>query len=375
MYVKMKLSPSQSRQRPSNSSRLPTFVPNELITVVLSRLPVKSFMRMRCVSKPCNSLFTDSNFVKLHFIQSARNPHLALVTKNTKSVVPVPVCDLLDNSLITIDEDPCYLTHENIHPINDKVIREIVGSCNGLICILSYSIVSQDLWLHFWNPSTRKISKKIGHIFRLFRGRSYKARSIKFTFGYDSSSDNYRVLAIKFNGYNVRTIEAKIFSLGENAWRNVEIFPAVPLQLISYDYQVKGGVCLSGTFNWLSVFDFNVLDVEQYVIISLNLGTNTWTQMRLPPGFDKNSVYVCPTISVLMGYLCFSYNFNQTHIVIKESWTQFLRISYQHLQSVFNHRYNRRLYTALLVPLYLSDDGHRLILASNLDDQAIIYKR
>jgi len=61
-------------------------------------------------------------------------------------------------------------------------------------------------------------------------------------------------------------------------------------------------VCLSGTFNWLSVFDFNVLDVEQYVIISLNLGTNTWTQMRLPHGFDKNLVYVCPTISMLMGW-------------------------------------------------------------------------
>jgi F-box interacting protein len=122
--------------------------------------------------------------------------------------------------------------------------------------------VYQDLWLHFWNPSTRTISKKIGHIFRLFRGRSYKAKSIKFTFGYDSSSDTYKVVAIKFNGYNVRTIEAKIFSLGENAWRNVEIFPVVLLQLIGYDCHAKGGVCLSGTFNWLSVFDSNVLDVE-----------------------------------------------------------------------------------------------------------------
>jgi len=213
----MKWSPSQSCRRPSNSSRLPTFVSNELIYVVLSRLPVKSFRWMRCVSKHCKSLFIDPNFVKLQFNQSAWNPHLALVTRNPKSVVPVLVCDLLDKSLITLDEDPCYLTHENIHSIDDKVIREIVGSCNGLICILSYSIVYQDLWLHFWNPPTRTISKKIGHIFWLFRGRSYKARSIKFTFGYDSSSDTYKAVAINFNGYNVRTIEAKIFSLGENA--------------------------------------------------------------------------------------------------------------------------------------------------------------
>jgi len=338
-------------------------------------------MRMRCVSKSCNSLFTDPNFVKYHFNQSARNPHLALVARNTKNVVPVLVCDLLNNSPITIDEDPCYLTHENIHPINDKVICEIVGTCNGLICILSYSIVSQDLWLHFWNPSTRTISRKLGHIFRLFSGRSYKARSIKFTFSYDSSSDSYKVVAIKFNGYSVRTIEAKIFSLGDNAWRNVENFPTIPLQLITYDRRANVGVCLSGTFNWLAVLGINDLDVEQYVIISLNMGTNTYTQMRLPPGFDKNHVYVGPAISVLMDYLCFSYNSNKTHIVIwrvtkfgiKESWTQFLRISYQHLQSVFDHIYNRGLHMAPLVPLYLSYDGDRLIFENGLGDQAITY--
>lgn len=84
-----------------------------------------------------------------------------------------------------------------------------------------------------------------------------------------------------------------------------------------------------------------------------------------------------------MGYLCFSQNFNQTHIAtwrmmefgVKESWTQFLRISYQHLQSVFDYGYNRRLYMVPLVPLYLSDNGDRLILANSLDDQALIYSR
>ena len=75
------------------------------------------------------------------------------------------------------------------------------------------------------------------------------------------------------------------------------------------------------------------------MIISLDLGTETYTHMRLPPGFDKNHRGY-PTIGVLMSYLCFSYDFNQTHFVIwrmmefgiKESWTQFLKISYQHLK-------------------------------------------
>lgn len=128
---------------------------------------------------------------------------------------------------------------------------------------------------------------------------------------------------------------------------------------------------MNGTLNWLAIFDFKVTYVE--VVVSLDLGTETYKQIHVPPSFDEKP-YVDPTISVLMNYLCFSYHFEDTHFVIwrmvefgvEESWTQFLKISYERLHI---DPYSM----GPLVPFYLSKNGETLILANILQDQMILY--
>jgi len=45
-------------------------------------------------------------------------------------------------------------------------------------------------------------------------------RKFMFVFGYDSSSDTYKVVALSSTGSQVR-----VFSLGVNDWRKIQIFP------------------------------------------------------------------------------------------------------------------------------------------------------
>jgi hypothetical protein len=166
----MNLHPSQAQRRP-NASPSPKFIPNDLIFGVFSLLPVKSVMRMRCLSKSSNSLITSPIFVKFHFHRFERNPHLALVTTKietvvpipikTETVVPFPVRDLLNNRPITLTNDPHYLTNDGS---KDLFIHQMVGSCNGLICLFSHSIGYQDICLRFWNPCTRTKSGKLGYL-------------------------------------------------------------------------------------------------------------------------------------------------------------------------------------------------------------------
>ncbi|XP_004517219.1 F-box/kelch-repeat protein At3g06240-like [Cicer arietinum] len=355
------------------SSPSPAHIPNHLSIEVLSFLPVKSLMRMSCLSKFFNSLFTDPLFIKLHLHRSARKPHLALVTFNIETVVPFPVPQLLSNPPITLTDDPCYLTADRVFIPEDFIIRQVVGSCNGLICLLSTATEYRYLWLRFWNPSTRTISKQLGSI-RFSHHVLYRLRPYKFSFGYDNSTASYKVVSLIARTCSI--IGVQIFSLGDNVWRDISNFPGYPLQLLNHRHKVNGGVYLSGTINWLSASYYPVKSVDQYMIVSLDLGTETYKQMQLPSGFDEIP-RVDPTIGVLMDCLCFSYDFKQTHFVIwwmkefgvEESWTQFLRVSYENLQIDYNFGV-QRLY---LVPLHLSENGDTLILASDLEDQTILY--
>jgi F-box interacting protein len=374
----MNLPPSQSR----------SFLPKELIVKVLSLLPVKSMMRMRCLGKSYNSLFIDPIFVKMHLQQSARNPHLALVTTKKRSaqnphlalittnierVIPFPVRNLLDNPSISLDEDPHYLIVGDIDNEGSNVHR-IVGSCNGLICLLifTYSRGYRDAWLQFWNPSTRTRSEKLGYL-RLFSSKYSGPIYYEFTFGYDNLTSTFKVVMLSYHSKNMMILETKVFGLGENIWRNITNLPVVPLQV--FNVRQHYVVYLSGTLNWLAVFDFPIDSVNKYVIISLDLGTETYTQMRLPQGFDKLS-QVDPTISVLNGRLSFSYDVKQTHFVlwhmmdfrVVESWTPLLQISYENLQIDY---FGGPIF--YLVPLHLSEDCQTLILASTVEDQAILY--
>ncbi|XP_058766707.1 F-box protein At3g57590-like [Vicia villosa] len=136
-------------QSPKLSSRPPIlFLPNDLITNILSRLRVKYLIQMKCVSKSRNTLISHPIFIKMHLIRSSLNPQFSLISshKGDHSFVPFPVTLLWENRNIEIPHDPYY-------QLNDKNCDEIVGSCNGLVCLAGYSLNEitsyKEMWLRF----------------------------------------------------------------------------------------------------------------------------------------------------------------------------------------------------------------------------------
>jgi hypothetical protein len=135
--------------------------------------------------------------------------------------------------------------------------------------------------------------------------------------------------------------------MGNNVWRDIESFPFNPLYLDNSEHQsfAPVGVYLSDTLNWLAIHNDFLYDnsksitVESYVIVSLNLGTETYRQYMLPRLFDEVLSKQEPYIGVCGGCLCFSYSYNKTYFSmwqmkkfgVEESWTQFLKISYLQL--------------------------------------------
>jgi len=129
----------------------------------------------------------------------------------------------------------------------------------------------------------------------------------------------------------------------------------------------------------------NDITIEQYVILSLDLSTETHTQLLLPQGFDKVPRNP-PKLMVLTDCLCFCLDFEETHFIIRkmkdfgvqESWIQLYKISY-------NNFFPAMEYKQLdLFMLCLSENGDTLlfVLGTNRDtplflhdndDEAFIY--
>ncbi|KAI5407452.1 hypothetical protein KIW84_053638, partial [Lathyrus oleraceus] len=109
----------------------PPFLPDDLITEVLSSVDVKSIMQFRCVCKFWNTLILDPTFVNLHLKKSAKqNTHLLLITDRSTTitreslhgsyyenevehgVIPYSVSSLLENPSFTLSVDSYYLLRD-----------------------------------------------------------------------------------------------------------------------------------------------------------------------------------------------------------------------------------------------------------------------
>ncbi|XP_058741536.1 F-box/kelch-repeat protein At3g06240-like [Vicia villosa] len=300
----------------------------------------------------------------MHLNRSELNPQFSLISSRNYgdySFVAFPVSLLWENRSIDIPSDPYY-------QLNDKNCDEIVGSCNGLVCLAGYS--PNKRWLRFWNPATRAISDQLGTIFFTFK-------YFNFTFGYDNSTETYKVVLLGSNLDHPETKIVKVFCLGDDVWRTIYGFPAIPFQL-EYGHEYDG-VYLRCTINWMafqSVYDRDDV-IEEFVIISLDLSTETFTQLMPPENYDNvGDIIKPPNICVLMDSLCFFYDketeffiWQMTKFGDEKSWSQFLKFSYHNVGIDFELGHPR----IKLTPLHLSEDGDTLLLANHRQDSAILY--
>ncbi|XP_058754634.1 F-box/kelch-repeat protein At3g23880-like [Vicia villosa] len=371
----------------------PKFFPIDLVSEILSALPVKSILRFRCVSKYYDNLVSDPNFVKLHLKRSAaRNPQFILMADHylhipgespygsdddydvDEAFIPYSLCSLIDNPSFSLEIDPYYLV-KNLN-------YRLIGSCNGLICLEGNSITREyyECWFRLWNPATKTTSPKFGFL-RLFVNTLADDGYYQFNFGFDDSTGTYKVVA---SCYNKRELKSKvrILTFGDSVWRDIGSFPVDPLNLGSV---LESGVYLKSTINWFAIqnklrYNYKDITAEQCFITSLDLRTETCNKYLLPRDF-KEVPPSEPIVSVLGGYLCFSYHNEEPYFVIwkmekfgaEDSWAQFFKISYHNLQIDYDYSDNYIKYHYQLKPLFLSKDGDSLILTSSLNSQEIIY--
>ncbi|XLS86054.1 hypothetical protein HN51_036220, partial [Arachis hypogaea] len=121
---------------------------------------------------------------------------------------------------------------------------------------------------------------------------------------------------------------------------------------------------IGGTLNWLAlrnmqgaVYDSGAVTLDMLVIFSLELKSETYKQILLPNGIDELPSHK-PSLNVWGNCLYLSHDYKRTHFIVwqmkefgdENSWTQLLKISFQHIN------------VELLLPLFIRENGDIFVL-------------
>ncbi|XP_057455154.1 F-box/kelch-repeat protein At3g06240-like [Lotus japonicus] len=172
-------------------------LPQELITEILLRLPVKSLIRFKAVCKFWCSLISDTHFARSHF--ELAPPRLVI---NTFS------------DIYTMDLDGSHQSNPIFEAINIDLLPIVVrGSCRGFL------LLDCNGSLCLLNPSTH-VNKPIPSSSPIYpEGFPHLCG-----FGYDSSNDDYLVVQVcaEPRPSPLWLAHVKLFSLRANMWKYIE---------------------------------------------------------------------------------------------------------------------------------------------------------
>ncbi|XP_022734813.1 F-box protein CPR30-like [Durio zibethinus] len=215
-------------------------LPEDIIVNILSRLPVKYLIQLKCVSKPWLSLISDPQFAKLHLAQSKKksiSQRVLLITVPLESAACEASGDDLDDESKLIFELE-YPVAMKKTPDSDELVGwlDLGGSCDGLICV-----VFEHERIFLWNPTIREALE-------LAKLRPFdRCGMFSYGLGYNSSTDDYKVVRVARPIFTVASneTEVEVLELKTNIWRRI--------QGLQSGIEIEGeGIFLHGALHWLA---------------------------------------------------------------------------------------------------------------------------
>ncbi|XP_044491017.1 F-box protein At5g62510-like [Mangifera indica] len=237
----------------SSSSSKSKSIPPDLIFDIFTRLPFKSLIRFRCVSKRCYSIVPNPSFVNLHAIRFPFKPLGLLITCPTTLQTGQRFFSVDFNGGAAVD----LLT------IPPRFSRYSTHSVNGLVC-MDFGICAT-----ICNPSMRQ-SVDVPLICSLNSPLVNSTYYCVNSFGFDPISKQYKVL----NSWGIpgRETEYRVFTLGTNSWRLVSGGPPC--------YPQRQSICVDGIV-YLRSCTF-MCSENGNVLVAFDLQTESFSVITLP---------------------------------------------------------------------------------------------
>jgi F-box interacting protein len=335
----------------------PPPLPEDLIGQILHRLPVKSLLPLKCVSKSWQTLISDPQFTKKQLQFSIAKSNLCpifissicttvslegrkIVSYNAESVLEAKSADSIATNSKSFDFMDDYL---------------IFGSCNGLLCVFQPGENS----LILWNPCMNLKSETSITFVSPFGENGFISYHGFGCYDYDQDHVKYKLLIVSYNVDDFSETVTRIYTSGEDSWRTIQDFP---YGSSSADENRYLGKFVSGNLNWLAKKEDG--DIKQEIILSFDIEKETFGEVLLPQldGEDvRNDI-----LDVVGNCLCLCCDYIKTHWVVwlmkeygvAESWTKLMII--HHFKPILTeprrvYRWNLNMSPSFVNPLFNSE--------------------
>lgn len=264
------------------------FLLEEIVAEILIRLPLKSLVQCAFVCKSWYFLITNPTFIAFHLNRTPISYNTSI--NSSRHLLFLRHCPekyslLFDNE--TFDE---YLEFE--WPFK-SFHSDFIGYCNGVLCLSRYIVDSMKHNIVLWNPSIRKslILPEPS-----VTSASHGKHSSVFGFGFDSSTNDYKVVRIvyvhsrKFHG----PPEVELYTLSTGSWRRISA-PGIRF-LVCLDWS---HTFLNGATHWFAHNPGN----GRSLIVSFDMGNEVFGEIVLPRSIASKPLTVSISISVFKGFL------------------------------------------------------------------------
>ncbi|XP_027065420.1 F-box protein CPR1-like [Coffea arabica] len=318
-------------------------IPAEVISYLLTFLPVKSLLRFKCVSKPWLALIDSPDFIKNHISRSLKtNRNLTIILGYASSIYSADFDSFQDNVAY-----PTKLTPPLSPSIDAPIL--VLGSCNGLL-FLSTTLKDSIIW----NPSTRKHQKLPPTSIEYPCGRFVWHSETGF--GYDSVHDDYKVVRVtQFHlGWEDDFFqnEVKVYSLNSNQWRKIQDCPYF------IRYLKLGGTFAGDALHWIAGNSPRLGTANQ--VAAFDIRSEEWHLLPLPKTLAGDFFMNLVVLGECIGLFC---NYYRDHVDfwvmkeygVRESWIKICSVVQPtHIQSFEQVK-----------PIGYSNDGKQVLLEQN----------
>nr|XP_043619821.1 F-box protein CPR1-like [Erigeron canadensis] len=257
----------------------------DLISQIFLRLPVKSLLRFRSISKSIYHMIENPNFIRMHTFQSRkrvifRHRHLdELVEKDFEDFFTSHSEDELplDGSLSKYTGIPVLK-----FPVSGFDI-DIVGSCNGILCLFG-----SRTGISLWNPS---IKRKLTLPYYPSWLDTNKSCKTAVGFGYEQITHDYKVLTITSPVSRQDTQSRHsilVYSTNLGSWN--EIAPP----RTCFTHVISRACFIHGALHWVVKHYQDQSDKTGHLfILTFDLSTRVFGKILLPePNYETRHLAI-----------------------------------------------------------------------------------